>query len=136
MATTARVPLGLYKIGQIASGKELKFRSDDVTIDPQVHNHQWAKDLGLKSFAGYKLRDDAGAAIGVLAAFSQHELSDEDDALLLNLAELTSRVILYDKVNEALHASERRLRLFVKNISDVIWTMDSAGRFTYFSPIH
>ena len=38
------------------------------------------------------------------------------------------------RTQEALQAGERRLRLFVENVSDVVWTMDFSGRFTYMSP--
>ena len=38
------------------------------------------------------------------------------------------------KAERTLRASERRLRLFAENVSDVIWTMDFDGRITYFSP--
>ncbi|NLF19063.1 MAG: PAS domain S-box protein [Lentisphaerae bacterium] len=34
----------------------------------------------------------------------------------------------------ALQASEQRYRLIAENASDVVWTADSAGRFTYVSP--
>jgi PAS domain S-box-containing protein len=42
-----RVPLGCYKIGKLAAGEEPKFLTNDVTTDPRVHNHTWAKELGL-----------------------------------------------------------------------------------------
>jgi PAS domain S-box-containing protein len=35
---------------------------------------------------------------------------------------------------EALRVSERRHRLFAENVTDVIWTMDLEGYFTYLSP--
>ena len=35
---------------------------------------------------------------------------------------------------EALRASERRLRIFADNVKDVIWTTDLNARFTYLSP--
>ena len=38
------------------------------------------------------------------------------------------------QAEEALRTSERRLRLFAENVSDVLWNMDLSGRFTYFSP--
>ena len=38
------------------------------------------------------------------------------------------------RTQEALRAGEKRLRLFVENVSDVVWTMDFSGRFTYMSP--
>jgi PAS domain S-box-containing protein len=35
---------------------------------------------------------------------------------------------------EALRTSERRLRLFADNVSDVLWNIDLSGRFAYLSP--
>jgi PAS domain S-box-containing protein len=89
-----RVPIGCYKIGRIASDQDSKFLTNDVTTDPRVHNHEWARDLGLVSFAGYKLHDGKNHPVGVFAMFAKHALSEEDDAFLSSLAELTSRVII------------------------------------------
>jgi signal transduction histidine kinase/CheY-like chemotaxis protein len=97
-----RVPLGCYKIGRIATGEANKFLTNAVTTDPTVHNHQWAKELRLVSFAGYKLHDADGAPIGVMAMFAKHPITEEDDALLSNLAETTSQVILDGRAEEAL----------------------------------
>jgi len=89
-----RVPLGCYKIGRIATGEDRKFLTNSVTNDPRVHNHEWAKRLGLVSFAGYKLNDARGKATGVLAMFARHPISEEDNAFLSHLAETTSKVIM------------------------------------------
>ena len=51
-----RVPFGCYKIGRIASEEDHKFITNDAQNDPHVHNHDWARELGLVSFAGYQLR--------------------------------------------------------------------------------
>jgi PAS domain S-box-containing protein len=88
-----RVPFGCYKIGKIAVGRHAKLLSDDVTRDPQIHNPEWAAKLGLKSFAGYKLRDDRGETIGVLALFSKHDIGPDEDVLLESLANSTAQVI-------------------------------------------
>ncbi|MEN6557213.1 MAG: PAS domain S-box protein [Thermoguttaceae bacterium] len=40
----------------------------------------------------------------------------------------------YKRLTEQVQTNERRLRLYVENVTDVIWTMDFSGRFTYCSP--
>ena len=97
-----RVPFGCYKIGRIATGDDHKFLVNDVTTDPRVHDRQWAERIGLVSFAGYKLRDAQGFPVGVLAMFSKHPLTEEDDAHLSHLAETTSEVILAARAEETL----------------------------------
>jgi PAS domain S-box-containing protein len=103
----ARVPLGLYKIGQIASGEDKKFLTNSATTDPQVHDHPWAERLGLVSFAGYKLQDARGKVTGVLAAFARHPLSEEDDAFLSHLADTTSKVIMDHMAEEELRQAQK-----------------------------
>ncbi|MFA5143840.1 MAG: PAS domain S-box protein [Candidatus Omnitrophota bacterium] len=89
----ARVPFGCYKIGRIASGEHHKFLTNDVLNDPGVHNHEWARELGLKSFAGYQLKVPGGETIGVLALFARHAIMSDEDAVLDNLSVTTAFVI-------------------------------------------
>ena len=77
-----RVPFGAYKIGHIASGEDHKFLTNDVAHDPLVHDHQWARELGLVSFAGYQLRIPGAEALGVLSLFAKHPILPAEDALL------------------------------------------------------
>lgn len=102
-----RVPLGYHKVGLIATGDEKKVVSNSVTTDPQVAQHGWAEQLGLVSFAGYKLHDVRGDTTGVLAMFARHPLSDEDDAFLSHLAETTSRVIIEHRAGEELRQAQK-----------------------------
>ncbi|MEN6459183.1 MAG: PAS domain S-box protein [Thermoguttaceae bacterium] len=129
-----RVPLGRYVVGEIATGQEKKYLTNEVVTNPKIYNRQWAKENGLVAFAGYKLRDSDGEATGVFAVLAKHPVSAIDDAFLSSLAEITARVILEDMAAESLRASERRHRLFAENVPDVIWTMDLFGRLTYMSP--
>jgi len=104
----SRVPLGCYKIGQIASGEESHYLIDDVTADPGILDHQWAARLGLVSCAGYKLQDANGQVIGVMALFANYFLSREIDEFLDNIAHLTSQVIMAGR------AEAERLELYDK----------------------
>ena len=91
--THRRVPFGCYKIGLVAAGEEPGFATNDVTHDPRVHDHAWARELGLVSFAAQRVISAEGETIGVLALFSKRALSGEDESLLDSLANTTSQVI-------------------------------------------
>ncbi len=104
-----RVPFGCYKIGRIAAGEDSKFITNDIAYDPYVHDHNWARELGLVSFAGYRLLSASEEPIGVLALFSKHAISPDKDALLEGLANTTAQVIQTAGTEEALQDSNRRL---------------------------
>ena len=103
-----RVPFGCYKIGLVASGEDSKFITNEVTKDPRVHNHEWAEELDLVSFAGYRLLSAAEESMGVLALFSKHIISTDDDALLEGIAEATAQVIRTARAEDALRESEEK----------------------------
>ena len=88
-----RVPFDCYKIGRVASGADARFLTNEAMTDPRVHNHQWAQECGLVSFAGYRLQPPDGETIGVLALFSKHVITPEEDGLLESLAGTTAQVI-------------------------------------------
>jgi PAS domain S-box-containing protein len=98
-----RVPFGAYKIGRIASGEDHKFLTNDVTHDPLVHNHQWARELGLVSFAGYQLRIPGAETLGVLALFAKHPISPTEDAILGGLSGAVAQVIQQAQAEEEIH---------------------------------
>jgi hypothetical protein len=87
------VPFGCYKIGRVASGQDRKFLTNDVPNEPRIHNHDWARELGLVSFAGYRLVSSYGNPLGVLALFSKRPISPDEDALLEGLAVSCSHMI-------------------------------------------
>jgi PAS domain S-box-containing protein len=67
-----RVPLGAFKIGLVAQGRG-RTVSNDVLNDERVHDHEWAAEHGLRSFAGFPLKR-GDEVIGVLAMFSRRAL--------------------------------------------------------------
>ena len=122
-----RVPFGCYKIGRIASGEDDKFLTNDVTTDPRVHDHQWAKDLGLVSFAGYKLRDGNGNPAGVFAMFAKHAISEEDDAFLLGMAEMTSRVIMENNAADIIARENAKLFAMISEMDEGVVFADAGN---------
>jgi len=110
----SRVPFGCYKIGLIASGEGHKVLTNDVVNDPRVHNHEWARELGLISFAGYHLKVPAGATLGVLALFAKHPIVPAEDAILDGLGVTTAFVVQQEALEE-----EKRLLLGQKTATEI-----------------
>ncbi len=108
----SRVPYGCYKIGCIASGEYPSFLTNDVTHDPRVHNHDWARQLGLVSFAGYQLRSPDGKILGVIAFFCSHTLSPEEYTLFEVISKFSVRVIEMAKVDEETQKNLHDLAVF------------------------
>jgi PAS domain S-box-containing protein len=129
-----RVPFGSYKIGRIAAGTEPKFLINDVANDPFVHDHEWAKKIGLVSFAGYRMLSATGRVQGVLALFSKHAISEEEDTELENLSRTTSQVIQVAFATRALKESENKYRLMVENQTDMVVKFNTEGEFLFVSP--
>lgn len=114
--THKRVPFGCYKIGLVASGTDLRFLTNDASNDPRVHNNQWARELGLKAFAGYQLRVPGGSVLGVLALFAKHQISSAEDAMLNGISNSVSFVIQQAISDEALRESKAELESAVEKL--------------------
>jgi PAS domain S-box-containing protein len=104
-----RVPFGCYKIGRVASDEDPEFLSNDVQNDPCIHNHAWARELGLMSFAGYQLRTPGEETLGVLAVFAKHRILADEDAMLDALGSTVARVVKQAVAEDALRAKEYTL---------------------------
>jgi signal transduction histidine kinase/CheY-like chemotaxis protein len=124
-----RIPPGRHKAGQIAAEEAEASMTNRTATDPAIADQEWAESLGLTSIASYKLHDADNEPTGVLAVFSTHPLSEENDAFLSYLAETTSNVIrdagvqaeLREKTKQAL-LSTRAKSEFLANMSHEIRT--------------
>jgi GAF domain-containing protein len=70
-----RVPFSNLKIGEIASRRENHW-TNAVLQDPRVAHKDWAREHGLRCFAGHALVVD-GELLGVLATFGTERLTAE-----------------------------------------------------------
>ncbi len=102
-----RVPLGLYGIGAIAESQESKLVCNDIAVEQRVHDPEWAKRMGLVSFAGYPLRDQHNKNTGVFAIFARRPVTDEDDAFLAHLADTASKVVIDYQAEEDLRQAQK-----------------------------
>lgn len=130
----SRVPFACYKIGQIAAEKAPKYITNDVIVDPRVHDHEWARAAGLVSFAGYRLLSADEKPLGVMALFSKRTISPLEDTLLEGLANSTAHVIQTTLAVEALRESESFAKSVIDSSPDCIKVVDHRGRLKYISP--
>jgi signal transduction histidine kinase/PAS domain-containing protein/ActR/RegA family two-component response regulator len=100
-----RIPLGSYEIGQIASSWKTRFHVNDIRKDPNIYDKKWASELGLESFAGYRILSSDSGTVGVLAFFSKHEINHDELAFGEILASTASNVI------QAAIAEEQKISL-------------------------
>lgn len=73
----ARIPVGSFKIGFIASVQKPHL-TNNVQTDERVSDKEWARREGMISFAGYPLLVE-GRTVGVIAMFARQPL--EQDAI-------------------------------------------------------
>ncbi|HPS54468.1 MAG TPA: PAS domain S-box protein, partial [Sedimentisphaerales bacterium] len=132
--THRRVPFGCYKIGLIASGEEHKFLTNDAQNAPRVHNHQWARELGLVSFAGYQLRIEGGQTLGVLALFSKHPIEACEDAMLDGISGTVALAIQQANMSKQLQDSEESKQLLLESAGEAIYGIDLHGNCTFCNP--
>jgi PAS domain S-box-containing protein len=118
-----RVPCGCYKIGRIASGDYSKFITNDITQEPQVHIHKSGPEMGLVSFAGYRLLSSDGNPIGVLALSSKHPILSHEEKLLEDMANTASYVIMGGRIEESLRKSEEKFREVFNNTNDALFLL-------------
>jgi PAS domain S-box-containing protein len=129
-----RVPFGCYKIGLIASGEEHKFLTNDVQHDLGVHNHEWARDLGLESFVGYQIRVSDGQTLGVMALFAKHPISVDEDVMLDGLSSAIALVVQQTTAETALLKSEKKYKDLFDSSLDGIYQIDADGIFVLMNP--
>jgi PAS domain S-box-containing protein len=123
----SRVPFGAYKIGRIASGNESKFITNDVVHDPRVHDHEWAKNLGLVAFSGYQLKPPDSEVMGVFALFARFLISPDMDAMLEGLSRAISLAIQKDIADKALIESRQLFADIISFLPDPTFVIDSDG---------
>ncbi|MDD2270632.1 MAG: ATP-binding protein [Desulfuromonadaceae bacterium] len=70
-----QVPVGMSKIGMIASERQPHL-TNDVVNDPRIVDREWARQEGMIAFAGYPLIV-ADHLVGVMACFARTALNEE-----------------------------------------------------------
>ncbi len=124
----SRMPIGSLMIGQIASGKEARYFTNDVIHDPLIFDPQWAAELGLVSFSGHRLISGDGQPVGVMVSFSRQKIQIHEQRLLEDMANTASQVIHEGLAREALQESEETARALINAIPESVCLMEPNGK--------
>ena len=114
--------------GQVLLTGEPKWMVD-APEDANFPRADVARRSGLHAAFGFPLHSPRGV-VGVMEFFSQ-ELREPDERLLATMSELGSQVgqfVVRRHAEEAVHASESRLRAMLEAALDAVVTMDHRGR--------
>ncbi len=106
------IPMGKYKIGLIALERKPHL-TNSVIGDQEIHNQEWAKRMGLVSFAGYPIVI-GDHLIGVMGMFAQKPLTDITLKALESIADTIALGIErkqieeeHDKTKEQLYHAQK-----------------------------
>ena len=105
----SRVPFGCYKIGKITAGDDPTYISNDILNDRFIHDKEWARKLGLVSFACFRLLTSDAEPIGVLAVFSKTSISSNNGIFLEGIANSASKIIQFSNAEDVRKEMERAL---------------------------
>jgi len=127
-----RIPVGQLKIGHIAA--ECKpHLTNQVVGDPQVPEQEWAKREGMVAFAGYPLIVE-DQAIGVMAIFARHSLSDLTLEMMKVSASRLAHCVARKQTEETVTNLHRRNQLILDSAGEGIYGLDRQGIVTFVNP--
>jgi PAS domain S-box-containing protein len=124
-----RVPVGMFKIGMIASERQPHL-TNDVLNDPRIGDKEWARQEKMIAFAGYPLIV-ADRLVGVMATFARTALNEEIlgelGTVAGRIAQCIERKWLEAELKKAMALAEenaQRLAFILEGSNDATWEWD------------
>ena len=124
----SRVPMGALKIDTIAQLR--KPRLTNSVLGDELVNQEWARQEGMKAFAGYPLLVE-NRVLGVMAMFSRQALSEAALDAMSSVSNGIALGVERLRAGDALRASEERYRMTTESASDGIIIIDAASRIHF-----
>ena len=125
----SKVPVGRFRVGRIGAERQ-PYLTNDLAGDRQEGDQDWASRAGMVAFAGHPLLVE-DRLVGVLAVFAVEPLAEDSLEALASVADAIAQGIERKRAEEALRASEERLRAILLQIADGVMIADPTGRITF-----
>jgi PAS domain S-box-containing protein len=112
-------------------------KTDEILATFKFEHVEKLKDLNVKSLICVPILYE-GKSFGILAVdrlISKRELNEGDVNLLMAVASQIALDIAHARAYRKLQESEKKHRILVETIRDIVYTVDLQDRFTYISPI-
>ena len=103
----ARIPLGSFKIGLIAT-EQKPHLTNTVQTDERVSDKEWARQEQMISFAGYPLLVE-GRTVGVIAMFARQPLEADIIEALESVAPIIAQGVERKRTQDTLRETQREL---------------------------
>ena len=123
----ARIPLGSFKIGLIATVQKPHL-TNSVQTDERVSDKEWARREEIVSFAGYPLLVE-GRTVGVIAMFARQPLEQDTIEALEAVAPIVAQGIERKRAEDTLRETQRLIQAIFDNSPAVIHVQDLEGHF-------
>jgi PAS domain S-box-containing protein len=120
-----RVPVGMFKIGMIASERQPHL-TNDVQNDPRIGDKEWARREKMVAFAGYPLIV-ADRLVGVMATFARTTIAE---SILEELGTVAGR-IAQCIARKQTESDNNRLAAILNATTDLVGIADPAGKVVY-----
>ena len=121
------IPVGKSRVGWIASERR-PYVSENISGDPLVSDHEWAKPQGMVAFAGYPLIIGE-RLVGVVALFARQPFSGIVAKGLIYIANCIAAGIERKRIEESLSQERILLQTLINNVPDYIYVKDAQHRF-------
>ena len=123
---------GDTKISRVVYEKRPQM-SNSIQDSSYVNDKDWAKEQGLKAFAGIPMVVE-DRSVGALVVFSRKAIQEDTIHTILSIADSVAVAIERNHAEETVRESEERNRMMLDSAGAGIFGVDLEGRISFINP--